>query len=231
LGVDIPASRRFQLVAFGFLCTFLPGLLLTEVTGMTQLTPVGQQHNSILHANAGANSAAETRSAGPAGVSRRVSGIVGRGYANGKDVSMFFTYHPGYKLTREEIQELQNCLTRNGRLEFQGILSLSADAEVAFHHVGGSSNRGVHYLFVDDKDVNSVGDDRVKDDTVTMKLGQGEHLLRWTLTGGDLGDAQLEISQTNSGSPPVKLEVYASEEMVAVARAGVARQEFEFGKK
>jgi len=154
---------------------------------------------------------------------------VGRGFSDDADAGIFFTYHPGYKLTRDEIQGLQTMLGRNNsRVEFVGTLNLNADAEISVHHLGGSSNRGVHYLFIDDKEVHSVGDDRTKDDTFKVPLRRGDHLVRWILTGGDLGDAQLEIKLA-SPEKNTKLVVQASAEMVAAAKGQGAKQEIEYG--
>lgn len=243
--------RSLQLIVLGFVCAFLSGLLFTEALGLTHFTPLvptgsgvgthGDSNPDGSHHREGVtpgdspkatfDSPPVVSSTGAAGQKEQLRGMVGRGYASDRDVGMFFTYYPGYKLTREEIHELQDILTRKGRLEFVGILALSADAEVAFHHVGGSSNRGVHYLYVDDEEVHTVGDDRVKDDTLKIKLKEGKHSLRWKLTGGELGDAQLEISVVESEkSPAARLKIYASEEMVAAARNGVALKSFEFGK-
>ncbi|MBC7853076.1 MAG: hypothetical protein IAF94_06545, partial [Pirellulaceae bacterium] len=146
-------------------------------------------------------------------------------------VNLFFTYHPGYKLTRDEIQQLQNNLGKNNaRVEFLGTLSLSADTEVAFHHLGGSSRGGVHYLYLDGKEIHAVGDDRTKDDTLTLSLGKGDHQLHWKLTGGDFGDAQLEVNVAKSGkNPAARLDIHAPADMVAAARAPGVRQEVEYG--
>ncbi|MBC7856873.1 MAG: hypothetical protein IAF94_25865, partial [Pirellulaceae bacterium] len=48
----------------------------------------------------------ETRPTRPTGRAKAVAGMVGRGFADNKDVNLFFIYHPGYKLTRDEIQQL-----------------------------------------------------------------------------------------------------------------------------
>jgi len=134
------------------------------------------------------------------------------------------------KLTRDEIQELQKNLgTENSRVEFLTTLSLTADADVSFHHVGGSSNRGVHHLLLDGKEIHAVGDDRNKDETLIMHVGRGQHLLSWVLTGGDLGNAQLEIKLANTGNQDAKLEILAPADMVAFARSIGAKQEFVYG--
>ena len=126
------------------------------------------------------------------------------------------------------MQEFMNTLGRsNGRVEFLGTLTLSADAEVVFHHVGGSSNRGVHYLHLDGKEINAVEDDRSKDDTFQLKLGRGDHQLRWILTGGEMGDAQLEVKLANPEK--TRLVIQAPADMVSAAKAPGVKREFEFG--
>ena len=160
-------------------------------------------------------------------------GLVGRGSAKGRDIDSLFVYHPGYRFTRDEIQELQNNLGKEEvRVEFQGILDLSADAEVAFHHRGGSSRGGVHYLYLDDKEIHSVGDDRTKDQTLTLQLERGQHVMRWLLTGGELGEAQLEIAVANADkNPDAKVDIFAPREFVAAARARGVKREIEYGAK
>jgi hypothetical protein len=171
----------------------------------------------------------ETRTDKPVVKSKAVQGMVGRGSADGSDVNLFFIYHPGHKLTPDEIQELQNNLGKGTiRVEFEASLHMSADADVAFHHVGGSSSGGVNYLYLDDMEINAVGDDRAKDQKLAARLGKGYHKLRWAITGGQLGEAQLEVNLLKPDDP-AKMEISAPGALVTKTRAPGVKQEFEYG--
>lgn len=159
-------------------------------------------------------------------------GLIGRGTADNQDVGILFTYQPGHRFTSDEIAELQNHLGAGRRqVEFIGVLSLSANAEVAVHHAGGSASGGVLYLLIDGKEAHAVGDDRTKDETITLPLAKGDHAIRWLLTGGELGSPQLEFS-INSAATKLNptLDVFYSRQQGAAARAPSVRRQLDFGK-
>ena len=116
------------------------------------------------------------------------------------------TYQPGYTVTPEDVQNLaRHAGAMPGdaiRIDFLGILSLAIDSQVELKHVGGSSSGGVHTLFIGGQPISEIGDDRSKDDTRQLPLVRGQHALRWTLTGGDLGSAQLSLVPVDATGKP-----------------------------
>jgi hypothetical protein len=158
-------------------------------------------------------------------------GLIGRGAVDDRDMGFLFTYQPGHLFTAEEIAELQGQLgSGRRRVEFVGTLSLSLNADVAIHHQGGSASGGVLRLYIDGNEAHAVGDDLTKAETITVPLARGEHAIRWVLTGGELGSAQLEFRVAGMASKlSPKLEVYYTRKHDAEARAIGIRREIAYG--
>jgi hypothetical protein len=144
------------------------------------------------------------RSRAPRGTG--LSGLIGRVVVRGQDAGIVVTYLPGYTVTPEDVQNLAAIAGAAPgdaiRIEFLGILSLAIDSQVELKHVGGSSSGGVHTLFIGGQSVSEIGDDRSKDDTRQLPLLKGQHILRWTLTGGDLGTARLSLVPVDATGKP-----------------------------
>ena len=83
---------------------------------------------------------------------------------------------------------------------------------------------------VDGRPVSEVGDDRTKDTRSEFALSKGDHAIRWQLTGGELGTAQL-VFQLTKPDPPNEgvLRIHVPKEIMAGAQRLGAAKEFQFG--
>ena len=172
----------------------------------------------------------KSKRGGKAVVEQAAPGLIGRAATDNRDVGLLLTYQPGHRITTEEITDLQSQLgAGQRRVEFTGVLSLSVDASVSIHHAGGSSSGGVHRLFLDGEEVHAVGDDRTKDENITMSLRRGEHLVSWVLSGGELGSALLEFRVVGSKLQS-KPDIFYSRQQDAAARAVATRREITYGQ-
>ncbi len=141
-----------------------------------------------------------------AGRGAGLSGLIGRVVVRGQDAGIVVTYQPGYTIMQDDVQKL---LAHAGavpgdaiRIDLLGILTLAIDSQVELKHVGGSSSGGVHTLVMGGQTISEIGDDRSKDDTRQLPLLRGQHILRWTLTGGDLGTAHLSLVPIDATGKP-----------------------------
>jgi len=162
------------------------------------------------------------------------AGLIGRAFADDRDAGVLVAYQAGFLMKTPEIGSLREALGTwpNGktRVELAGILTLSDNGNVSIHHVGGSASGGVLTLFVDGQKVSEVGDDRSKNSTFLLPLTKGHHALRWVLSGGDLGIAQVEfLPDPAAGAAAPTLEVHATKDLIAAARQGGVKKEYKFG--
>ena len=201
---------------------------LQETTAIAATAPVPRPEPTK---GKGKKGKTKRKGKGASALAQAGPGLIGRGTADGRDAGLVMTYQRGHRLSPEEVAELEGALGPGARqVELVGIVSLSADAEVAIHHVGGSASGGVHYLYLDGKQIHAVGDDRTKDETITLPLAKGAHAIRWQLTGGSLGSALLEFSVARSAAKqPPSLEVFYTQQLETAARAPGARLELSFG--
>ena len=134
------------------------------------------------------------------------SGLVGRVLIAGRDSGIMVSYEPGSMISGEEIARLQGAgaamPNTAWRIDMVGMLTLPADSAVEVWHVGGSSYRGVHRLFIDGRLLSEVGDDRTKNDTQRINLKKGKHVIAWTLSGGDLGSALVRFTPLDASGNP-----------------------------
>lgn len=134
------------------------------------------------------------------------SGLVGRVLIAGRDSGIMVSYEPGSMISGEEIARLQGAgaamPNTAWRIEMVGMLTLPADSMVEVWHVGGSSFRGIHRLFIDGRPLSEVGDDRTKNDTQRINLKKGKHTILWTLSGGDLGSALVRFTPLDASGNP-----------------------------
>src|SRR4051794_15737287 len=66
---------------------------------------------------------------------------------------------------------------------------------------GGSCSHGVHTLYVDGRQLGSVGDDLQKSQAYWLELDAGDHAVRWELTGGLFGNSLLRFEEADTGTP------------------------------
>jgi hypothetical protein len=163
------------------------------------------------------------------------SGLIGRVFVRNRDVGILVTYQPGYRISDEDVAGLAAAAGVNPgdpwQIDFVGVLSLGGDCQLEARHIGGSSNGGVHSLFIDNQRISEVGDDRSKNDTSRRNFKAGAHAIRWVLTGGDMGTASVEFSALNIAGQPVAgaHAVHYTREMNAAARQTAVRSEIHLG--
>ncbi|HEX5106484.1 MAG TPA: hypothetical protein VFV87_21845, partial [Pirellulaceae bacterium] len=158
--------------------------------------------------------------------------LVGRARRDGADAGVVVTYRPGYVLTPEDVNRLTQAIG-GGQMQIDliGILTLTSDQELAILHSGGSSASGVNSLYIGNQKISEVGDDKSKEESKTVSLRRGTHLVRWSLTGGDFGASGLLITPATKpaagAAPPFTFG--ADQGMQAAARRLPTRQTLSLG--
>jgi hypothetical protein len=132
-------------------------------------------------------------------------GLIGRALLDGKDVGIVFRYAHG-KVLRHELVErafahrLDRPLPHRGlEVVLQGRLHVPRRMTVRARHAGGSVSFGVHTLFVDGREVGSVGDNTQKSRVHELPLGAGTHRVKWVLRGGRFGNNLLRFEDPDTG--------------------------------
>jgi hypothetical protein len=134
-------------------------------------------------------------------------GLLGRTLLEGKDIGIFFRYEHG-KVFRHELVERKFIEKRDEKLPprgvevvLQGRLLIPRRMSVSARHAGGSVSHGVQTLFVDGKELGTVGDDRQKSHIYALTLEAGAHAVKWVLTGGRFGNNLLRFEDPDTGKP------------------------------
>ena len=149
-----------------------------------------------------------------------------RGRGRGNDIGVVLRYQPGRILRQQTFEDLllkQGISSRDVQIELGGALRIAKATSVSIKHQGGSSNRGVLRLYLNDRELGAVGDNRTKSTTYQVELPAGTHVIRWTLTGGEIGrNSMIEFidSQTNQSLP-----VHVPPERVAQVRSMAFKSE------
>jgi hypothetical protein len=132
-------------------------------------------------------------------------GLIGPMSLDGKDAGVVFRYQTG-KVVQHELLEKHFVEKRDAKLPSRGVavvlkgrLQLSAKMTVLVRVAGGSCSHGVHTLYVDGRELGSVGDDLQKSRSYWLELAPGEHLVRWELTGGLFGNSVLRFEEADTG--------------------------------
>jgi len=115
------------------------------------------------------------------------------------------------------------------RVDMSGFLHVPREMNVLVRHKGGSSSGGVLRLYIDGKELSSVGDDRSKDKKHNVMLGKGDHAVRWNLRGGHLGGGNhIAFFDPDSGQP---LPVYCPSDIAAQLRAMPHKEEVDISSR
>ncbi len=136
-----------------------------------------------------------------------LAGLMGRARVSGKDAGLVLRYQPGRVFPQQTFDDLlakQGIPSRNVQIELGGVLRLDKTTSVVATHKGGSGDRGVLRLYLNGRELGVVGDDHTKDTTYQVELPSGLHAIRWLLTGGAIGNAnliQFADAQTNQPLP------------------------------
>ncbi|MAE66798.1 MAG: hypothetical protein CMJ18_21220 [Phycisphaeraceae bacterium] len=149
----------------------------------------------------------------------RRGAMIGRTSVHGKDIGLVFRYETGKTFAHSTVQEQvfkHGGEMRGARIELMGMLRVPRDMTVRAWMAGGSSSGGVHRLFVDRREVGSVGDDRQKNLVFRLPLSRGDYAVRWVLTGGDFGSSLLTFLDPTTGQP---LDVVITQELLTSARS------------
>lgn len=123
------------------------------------------------------------------------SGLIGRAKVAGRDSDILFHYSHGKVLNPEPVRSRIDgdfVLTLSGQLE------VPRDMIVKVWHAGGGVSHDVNTLFVNDRKISSVGDDRDKHAIDELKLKKGSHIVRWELTGGTFRNNLLKFVDSDS---------------------------------
>jgi len=140
----------------------------------------------------------------PAGVAPRApaalpmagAGLIGRAVAEGRDSGFVFQYEHGKVFNPDPVR---SRIEGNFVLALRGQLELSRDMVIEARHAGGGVSHDVNTLFVDDRKISSVGDDRSKHSIEKLDLKKGVHTIRWELTGGTFRNNLLKLVDPETG--------------------------------
>jgi hypothetical protein len=148
----------------------------------------------------------------------QLPGVIGRLVVDDRDASVFIQYVTGLNIPNDQFEDmLMKAAVPRGavRIELFGFISLSAPATVSVQHVGGSAN-GKHTLYVDGNKVSEVGGGGETDKTIQMMLGDGEHSVRWVITGGEVGTSKIAFFNATTREP---LPAYHNNQLLTAARS------------
>jgi hypothetical protein len=116
-------------------------------------------------------------------------------------------YQPGRIFPQQTFDDLlakQGIPSRDVQIELGGVLRLDKATAVLVTHKGGSGDRGVLRLYLNGRELGVVGDDHTRDTTDQVEFPSGSHVIRWVLTGGAIGGAnmiQFVDARTNQPLP------------------------------
>jgi hypothetical protein len=125
---------------------------------------------------------------------RELAGLMGRVRASGNDAGLVLRYQLGRVFPQKTLDDLlakQGIASRDVQIEFGGVLRLVKTTSVVATHKGGSGDRGVLRLYLNGRELGVVGDNHTKDTTYQVELPAGLHAIRWVLTGGAIGGANM----------------------------------------
>lgn len=135
------------------------------------------------------------------GGAKAAEGMIGRCLVDNVDAAVILRYEPGRFIHNNDLRDL---LGRHGiagaslRIELHGVLAVPRDMALKVTHIGGTSAGGVLRLYVNERELGAVGDNRTKSTVYTLALPKGLYAVRWQLTGGDIGPAHIEFADAAS---------------------------------
>jgi hypothetical protein len=155
-------------------------------------------------------------------------GMIGRMTLQNTDAQVVFTYSPGRVFLQKAVEDFLGASQHTDaankkwiRIQLSALLYVPANMTVVVWHAGGSSNGGILRLFIDGLELNSVGDDREKNVVKNVTLSQGEHVIRWELTGGFISNCLIAFYESGTIKP---LPVFYSEAQRQAAEALPTKQ-------
>jgi hypothetical protein len=132
----------------------------------------------------------------------RHSGLIGVAYLAGKPTDVGYRYPHGEvfppELIRKEFHDGEE-FRPEVRIELVGYVEAAKETQVEIFHAAGGVNGDHGTLYVDDKQIGQVGDDTVKNVIYSLKLTEGQHQVRWVLTGGTFQANLLKFQNADSG--------------------------------
>jgi hypothetical protein len=121
-------------------------------------------------------------------------GLIGRTTVKDHDIGLVFRYQLGERMTDAMIRKhvfKSGTESQHVRITLRGTLHVPEAMTVIARHEGGSASDGVNYLYVDGREVGSVGDNRPKEAVYELPLDAGDYPVEWVLTGGQFDDKNM----------------------------------------
>jgi hypothetical protein len=137
---------------------------------------------------------------------KAAEGLIGRCLVDNADSGLLLSYQQGQYIHNEAFRELlgrQGVAGARLRIELHGLLSVPEHTTLSITHIGGTSLSGVLRLYINERELGSVGDDRPKSTVHTLAVPKGLYAVRWSITGGDIGPAHVEFADEQGESVPV----------------------------
>jgi len=199
-------------------------LLQQAVSGLSGLDQIKAQKRlddlkDIGQGRAAIAAASSSRTAMP----KRNVAMMGRLVVGTKDAGIVVTYDQGYSITKDDVGRILSAANINNaqnlKLGLVGGFVLAADQPVVFHHSGNTDASGAHRVYIDNRPIVTIGPNSSRNSSYTTRLRAGLHVVRWELSGDDLGTAMLELRgdpMTSGGSSaPIPMSVDRSVEQAA----------------
>ena len=119
----------------------------------------------------------------PRSTESTAGGLIGRATGNGSDTGVIFRYPHARFFNRGHIPS-QVLDHKRFRITLEGFLDLPRDMTVNVWLAGGGVSNDVNWLYIDEKEIGSTGDDRGRSYKYKLPLSKGRHQIKWLLTGG-----------------------------------------------
>jgi hypothetical protein len=191
---------------------------------LEELKEVEQVRTKTSVAGSSARSAARSRNASMVG--RLVSGTT--------DLGLFISYEHGYVITSDDVGRMLKAANatspQNLKLALVGGFYLPTDQTITLHQIAESNSGAMHRVQIDNRNYSTLSAGRTNE-TRGVRLPAGNHIVRWELTGNDLGTAVLELRSDAAvtGGTQMLIPVTVDRSLETAARQQPTRANIHFG--
>jgi hypothetical protein len=131
----------------------------------------------------------------------RRPGLIGVAVKDGQATGIGYRYRHGDvfppELIRSQFHD-EGTPFPEVQIELVGYVEAAKEMRVDVYHAAGGVNRDHGTLYVDGRKIGQVGDDTVKVVIYPLTLSQGQHEVRWVLTGGTFQPNLLKFQDAES---------------------------------
>ena len=136
-------------------------------------------------------------------VSKESGKLIGTATVKGRDQKIVIHYRHGCVLSRNDIP--MTLKEGDFKITLHGKLKLAEKTKIKIMMAGGGVNHDVNWLYINDREIGSTGDDRSKHLVKEMELDVGTHNIRWLLTAGTFRSNILLIKDADGKLLPLTI--------------------------